>query len=246
MGEEYHPVTMSSLRSSLILSCLLVVCLLAGCTGSQNPTGAQTTVPAGGTMPGLVITSPADGAVLPAGDIIVSVQVRNFRLVPSYGRPYVAGEGHLHYSMSMGVPASGSSSVVAPISYVATTATSYTWPDVPAGTYTFTVELENNDHSPFPTPIRKSVTVGVTGTLPATTAVTASGGGTDIRSCTTDADCVPEQCCHPTSCINRAYRGVCNELCTEVCLGPLDCGAGHCGCSSGSCSVAPGKASSNS
>jgi len=81
------------------------------------------------------------------------------------------------------------------------------------------------------------------GQLPATTTVTTAGGGADVRSCTTNADCVPEQCCHPTSCVNGAYKGVCNELCTNVCSGPLDCGAGHCGCINGRCSVAPGQAS---
>ncbi|HMK16086.1 MAG TPA: hypothetical protein VK450_04120, partial [Methanomicrobiales archaeon] len=77
---------------------------------------------------------------------------------------------HLHYSMGVGVPERpASSSSVAPISYAATTATTYTWPDVPAGTYTFTVELANNDHSPFPRPLSSSVTVKVTGEIPATT-----------------------------------------------------------------------------
>lgn len=52
-------------------------------------------------------------------------------------------------------------------------------------------------------------------------------------------DCVPAECCHPSSCINRAYKGVCNLACTESCEGPLDCGAGSCGCISGRCVVVP-------
>jgi len=61
------------------------------------------------------------------------------------------------------------------------------------------------------------------------------------RTCTVDADCVPAQCCHPTGCINASYReGVCTQLCTAVCEGPIDCGAGHCGCVDGVCSVIPG------
>lgn len=58
-------------------------------------------------------------------------------------------------------------------------------------------------------------------------------------SCTTGEDCVPAQCCHPTSCINKEAKGVCTLLCTQVCEGPLDCGAGSCGCVEGSCSVVP-------
>ncbi len=57
------------------------------------------------------------------------------------------------------------------------------------------------------------------------------------QGCINDSDCVPAQCCHPTSCINRAYKHVCTLLCTDVCLGPIDCGAGSCACINGDCSV---------
>jgi len=73
-------------------------------------------------------------------------------------------------------------------------------------------------------------------TLPSSAATTVP---VDNQTCTTDDDCVPAQCCHPTSCINRASKGVCNLLCTQNCQGPLDCGAGSCGCVNGRCSVAP-------
>jgi hypothetical protein len=157
---------MNRTPSPLLL--LLLVCagvMLAGCMGiGGNRAAGGTTSAPGETVTGVTITSPANGAVLPPGDVTVSVKVSGFRLVPEFGQPFVSGEGHLHYYMSVGVPeAAGSSSVMAPINYAATTETSYTWPDVPPGTYTFTVELANNDHSPFPTPISSSVTVRVTG-----------------------------------------------------------------------------------
>jgi hypothetical protein len=59
------------------------------------------------------------------------------------------------------------------------------------------------------------------------------------KSCESDSDCTSLECCHPTSCINKAYKGVCNELCTQVCQGPLDCGAGSCGCVNNRCTVIP-------
>ncbi|HOW33378.1 MAG TPA: DUF4382 domain-containing protein [Methanoregulaceae archaeon] len=63
----------------------------------------------------------------------------------------------------------------------------------------------------------------------------------DPTSCTRDAECVPAQCCHPESCTNSKYRPDCSAvLCTAACLGPLDCGAGHCRCIDGKCKVVPG------
>jgi hypothetical protein len=61
----------------------------------------------------------------------------------------------------------------------------------------------------------------------------------DSRSCTSAEDCVPAQCCHPTSCINKAAAPSCdNVMCTMSCEGPIDCGAGRCGCVNGKCGIA--------
>jgi len=58
------------------------------------------------------------------------------------------------------------------------------------------------------------------------------------QSCVTVDDCVPAECCHPTSCINKADKRACGAVaCTMSCEGPIDCGAGRCGCVSGKCSV---------
>ena len=59
------------------------------------------------------------------------------------------------------------------------------------------------------------------------------------QTCTADTDCIPAQCCHPTSCMNQGSVRVCNLFCTASCEGPLDCGAGRCGCVNGICSVIP-------
>lgn len=61
--------------------------------------------------------------------------------------------------------------------------------------------------------------------------------------CTRAEDCVPAGCCHPTQCIPASQAQVCDMMCTAVCSGPLDCGAGSCGCIGGKCSIVPaGKA----
>ena len=58
------------------------------------------------------------------------------------------------------------------------------------------------------------------------------------RACVSDSDCVPEQCCHPTTCINREYRESCTGImCTAMCQGPIDCGAGGCACVNNECVV---------
>jgi len=232
---------MADLTKVLLIPCLLVLTLLlAGCTGVPNQGPAVTPSPTG---PSVTITSPADGAVLPAGNITVTVAVSNFRLVPAYGQGYVAGEGHLHYYMDLPFPTPAERAPSTPAGhFVPSSDTSYTFVDVPAGTHNFTVELANNDHSPFSAPIFSRVTVTVTGQLPSATTVTTLPAGADPKVCTTDADCVPEQCCHPTSCINQAAKGACTLLCTNVCLGPIDCGVGHCSCIGGRCAAIPGPA----
>lgn len=79
--------------------------------------------------------------------------------------------------------------------------------------------------------------------VPATPAATAP---TPMNSmgCVEDGDCVPAQCCHPTSCINRVAQKDCSgTACTMSCEGPLDCGAGTCGCGEeGMCIVIPAQA----
>ena len=60
------------------------------------------------------------------------------------------------------------------------------------------------------------------------------------EQCSVDADCVAAQCCHPTSAVNNANAPDCSGvLCTAVCEGPLDCGAGEVKCISNKCAIVP-------
>jgi|GEM_PF-2651629 len=60
--------------------------------------------------------------------------------------------------------------------------------------------------------------------------------------CSEDSDCVPAQCCHPTSCTTKANAPNCAKtVCSMVCQGPLDCGAGRCACVNNQCSVVSGE-----
>jgi hypothetical protein len=59
--------------------------------------------------------------------------------------------------------------------------------------------------------------------------------GTD--PCATDADCVPDGCCHPAACVAQGHQPACDGVCTTDCrYGTLDCG-GACLCQEGHCAA---------
>ena len=50
--------------------------------------------------------------------------------------------------------------------------------------------------------------------------------------------CVPASCCHATECVLENEAPNCNEImCSMVCSGPLDCGAGRCEYIDGECEI---------
>jgi len=57
--------------------------------------------------------------------------------------------------------------------------------------------------------------------------------------CESDADCVPELCCHAATCVHVSEQPNCNNMmCTMECVsGTMDCGGGRCGCVNGYCGV---------
>lgn len=62
------------------------------------------------------------------------------------------------------------------------------------------------------------------------------------KECEKDTDCIKACGCHPDSCVPAAAKGDCEGLiCTQECSGPLDCGAGYCGCINYKCSVIKNK-----
>ncbi|OPX63003.1 MULTISPECIES: hypothetical protein [unclassified Methanoregula] len=75
--------------------------------------------------------------------------------------------------------------------------------------------------------------------IPETPAPVSSPVPVPGAECTRAEDCVPAGCCHPTQCIPASQAQVCDMMCTAVCAGPLDCGAGTCGCTDGKCSIIP-------
>ena len=155
-------------RLALLVSIMLIIPSLGiiwyGCTKGPPETISYTT-----NEPTVTIITPADGSTIavPAGDrgeIMVSVNVTNFDLVNKIGGTNVPGEGHIIYYFNIngddvpveqGVPAT-----IGPGETVATTSTSYTWPNVgPDAPYIFSVQLVNNDQTPLNPPVVATVSI---------------------------------------------------------------------------------------
>ncbi|MDD1678160.1 MAG: hypothetical protein LUO93_03115, partial [Methanomicrobiales archaeon] len=112
--------------------------------------------------PAITIISPAENALVPPGNVSVSVRVQNLTLVNKLGQANVAGEGHIHYFIDVEPPTTaGQIAVTTPGTYVPTTDTSYTWMNVNASRHNFSVELVNNDHTPLVPPVVKLVNITV-------------------------------------------------------------------------------------
>ncbi len=131
-------------------------------TPLAQPVVAKSTVTVVDATPSISIVIPANNSVVPAGDVLISVQVSNFKIVDALGQPAVAGQGHIHYFMDVDAPTTqGQPAVTAQGTYAATIATSYTWKNVASGSHTFSVELTNNDHTPLNPPVVAKITVTV-------------------------------------------------------------------------------------
>ncbi|HSA38296.1 MAG TPA: hypothetical protein P5013_05310 [Methanoregula sp.] len=76
-----------------------------------------------------------------------------------------------------------------------------------------------------------------TSLLPGTPAATTSAE--QIAECNDASDCIPAECCSSSRCIPKVAQRVCSMMCTASCEGPLDCGAGTCGCVNRTCSLVP-------
>jgi len=58
-----------------------------------------------------------------------------------------------------------------------------------------------------------------------------------LGECITDSDCVPKECCHPSTCVLKTVKQECGLVaCTMECRpGTMDCGHGYCTCVNGEC-----------
>ncbi len=166
-------------RTTAVLSVLLIIVWLVGCTETTAPltstttplpstTSTPTTIPPSttttttppGLPPNISILSPQDDEQVWTGNLTISVQVINFNLVDRLGQPASPGEGHIHYFFDVKAPATpGQPATTAPGTFAATTSTSHTWNIVARGIHLLSVELVNNDHTSLDPPVVTSVAV---------------------------------------------------------------------------------------
>ncbi|VVB64690.1 Uncharacterised protein [uncultured archaeon] len=114
-------------------------------------------------LPSVTITSPTEGVMIPAGNVTVTADVENFKLVNKLGQMDVAGEGHLYYFIDVPVPTSPGKLATSGVGkFVPAPDTSWTWPNVAPGLHNFSVQLANNDHSSVIPLVYATVNVTVT------------------------------------------------------------------------------------
>jgi plastocyanin len=177
--------------------CVAIFAFMAGCsstppavtpTPTTSPTPTMTIAPPIGT-PTIAITSPLDGAMIPAGNITVTIQAINFSIVDKQGQPSIPGQGHVHFYMDVSPIPTDPTKLAIPTNASAAWAhvsgNTYTFTNVPPGMHTFTVQLVNNDHTPVQPSAIAIVMVTVAGpttTNPTTTLPTAIPTSTTMPS----------------------------------------------------------------
>jgi hypothetical protein len=138
------------------ITIILVIISLTGLLIFSSCLRAEGQPPPPGS-PDIKITAPVDGAA--AGEVTVSVDISNFKLVQGSSRQ---GEGLVMYYLDTYVPTYYyHPAITTGGTYAARAETSYTWENVPPGPHTFSAQLVNNDNGPMPIPAVATVTVNI-------------------------------------------------------------------------------------
>lgn len=103
-------------------------------------------------VPAVTFLSPRDEATIAAGDVPVTLQVENFRIVDAQGQANEDGAGHLHYYVDIGtvpfVPGAPAIPSRPDILWGEAASTGFIIPGLPPGIHTLSVQLVNHDHTP--------------------------------------------------------------------------------------------------
>ncbi|MGE5373347.1 MAG: hypothetical protein ACM3KS_00030 [Phycisphaerales bacterium] len=134
------------IRVHAIYPLLRIVLLLLVLAAITLPSQAELAGASGN--PAISIIYPPANTNLPSGNIIVTVQVRDFQLVDRLGQANVYGQGHIHYFIDVPVPRDPTKPTgFDPGVPVPTANTGLTWTGVEPGRHQFSVELMSNYHT---------------------------------------------------------------------------------------------------
>jgi len=158
----------------VVLLLVLVLMLPGGCISgpSRNGTSEPGNAPdlfsqEGDSPPSVYITYPDFDGGVDAGNVTVTVLVRNFSVVNRIGKSNRVGEGHIVYFKDVVPPTKpGFPAMTGPGTFQISAQTWCTWYNVSMDTHTFAVELVNNDNTPLVPPVIDAVDVTAVHRLP--------------------------------------------------------------------------------
>lgn len=144
-------------------------------TTTTTTTQTTTTQPTTATPPPTITITAPTGTIPAPGNVTVTVQVTNFKVVEKQGQANVPGEGHIHYYLDVDAPTTqGAPAIPAGGTWSQAASTSLTFPNVSAGSHTISVQLVNNNHTPLNPPVVQKITINVQSVATTTTTTTAT------------------------------------------------------------------------
>jgi hypothetical protein len=162
-------------RSAALVACLATIAV--GCTSAPPDVKKPASTLKSSNGPGeprIEIISPKPGDVVSGGEVEIRTRVRDFDLVDKFGKKNKVGQGHIVYyrleSKDAKIPTQKNLLAHVGGRGIFTSYSSpkqaYVWPDTPGrgtppGTYTFAVQLVQNNRTPLSPPQYASVRIEI-------------------------------------------------------------------------------------
>ena len=110
------------------------------------------------SQPSVHFVRPVYGSTVPSGTVTVIVRVDN----SSFNAGHDPHQGHLHYFLDRAAPIiPGEPAITQPGTYASSTDTTYVWRNITAGRHTLSVELVNDDDTPYNPAVHDQIQIDV-------------------------------------------------------------------------------------